>query len=261
MGEGCLADQVLGQYFACIAGLGNLVNSDKARKALESIHRYNFKRDLTDHESVQRTYALNDDAGLLLCDYAGRERPQNPFPYYAEVWTGIEYQVASHMFFEGLLEEGLEIFEAVRLRHDGSRRNPWDEPECGHHYGRALAAWSGVLSLCGFDYSAPEERVSIAPRLEGSSFRGFWSLPSGWGSFARTRTADGVDLEIEAKRGELRCGQIALAQPGATFQNVSARAGSAGVDASLESNQAEALVRLRSTVAVTPEEPLRLRLA
>ena len=46
---------------------------------------------------------------------------------------GIEYQVASHLIYEGLLEEGLSVVRAVRDRYDGFRRNPWDEVECGHH--------------------------------------------------------------------------------------------------------------------------------
>ncbi len=62
MGEGCLADQVLGQYFAHLAGLGDLVDSGQARSALRSIHRYNFKPDLSEHESVKRIYAVNDAA-------------------------------------------------------------------------------------------------------------------------------------------------------------------------------------------------------
>lgn len=30
----------------------------------------------------------------------------------------------------------------IRSRFDGRKRNPFDETECGHHYARALAAWS-----------------------------------------------------------------------------------------------------------------------
>ena len=41
----------------------------------------------------------------------------------------------------------------IRSRFDGRRRNPFDETECGHHYARALAAWS---VLQAFD-------VTVAP--------------------------------------------------------------------------------------------------
>ena len=73
-------------------------------------------------------------AGLLLCTWPEGGRPALPFPYADEVWTGIEYQVAAHLIYEGWVDEGLQIVEAVRARHDGVRRNPWNEVECGNHY-------------------------------------------------------------------------------------------------------------------------------
>ncbi len=259
MGEGCLADQVLGQYFARVAGLGDLVDPDHARKALESIFKYNFKADLSEHESVQRTYALNDDAGLVICDYAGRKRPVNPFPYFAEVWTGIEYQVAAHMFFEGMAAEGERLFEAARLRHDGVRRNPWNEPECGHHYARALAAWSGVLGACGFDYSAPEQALALSPRLQANPFAGFWSVPSGWGRFEVARDGSRARLKIETRRGALACRRIRLA-PG-RYSSAQARAGQASIPAEAAADGEGTAVTLGSTVRITPAASLELQLS
>ena len=78
-------------------------------------------------------YALNDEAGLVLCSWPHSGRPRYPFPYAHEVWTGIEYQVAAHLIWEGLLTEGLTLVRSARERYDGERRNPWDEIECGHH--------------------------------------------------------------------------------------------------------------------------------
>jgi len=46
-----------------------------------SVH---YKPSLVHHDSVQRTYALNDEAAVVVCDYGKAERPQIPFPYYAE---------------------------------------------------------------------------------------------------------------------------------------------------------------------------------
>jgi len=99
------------------------------------------------------------------------------------VWTGVEYQVAAHLIYEGFVEEGLAIVKGVRERYDGERRNPYDECECGHHYARALSSWSLLLALSGFHYSAPERRMGFAPRLRPRNFRCFWSSGSGWGIF------------------------------------------------------------------------------
>src|SRR5262249_10964408 len=150
VGEGCLVDQLVGQYLAEVAGLGPLIPAPHIRKTLESIYRYNYKRDLSNHDNVQRTFALNDEAALIICDYAKAPRPHIPFPYYAEVFTGLEYTTASHMLYAGMTRQGVECIESIRARYDGEKRNPWDEAECGHHYARAMAAWSALLALSGF---------------------------------------------------------------------------------------------------------------
>ena len=43
VGEGCLVDQLIGQYLADVAGLGPLLDPRNIRKALESIYRYNYQ--------------------------------------------------------------------------------------------------------------------------------------------------------------------------------------------------------------------------
>ena len=147
MGDGCLGDQLIGQYLADLAGLGPLLNADHLQATLRSIYRYNYRVNLMEHNSVQRVYVLNDEPAVLVCDYGRAERPKIPFPYYAEAWTGMEYLIGSQMIVHGLQEEGVRVIDNVRRRYDGFRRNPWDEPECGHHYARAMSSWSGVLAL------------------------------------------------------------------------------------------------------------------
>jgi len=183
VGEGCLADQLIGQYLADVAGLGPLVTPANIRKTLDSIYRYNHKRTLIDHQTVQRTYALNDEAAIVICDYGKAERPRIPFPYYAEAWTGIEYLVASQMLFAGRIRDGVESYRDVRARYDGEKRNPWNEPECGHHYARAMSAWSGMVAMSGFRYHGGERLVEInAP----AGHRCFWATATGWGAFEVT---------------------------------------------------------------------------
>ncbi len=70
LGAGCLVDQLVGQYMADICGLGALVSPEKIRSTLQSIYRYNYKRSLAEHDNTQRTFALNDEASLVICDYA-----------------------------------------------------------------------------------------------------------------------------------------------------------------------------------------------
>ncbi|MBM3459739.1 MAG: hypothetical protein FJX77_14550, partial [Armatimonadetes bacterium] len=228
-GPGCLSDQLLGEWFAAVVDLGESLPREKVRLALQSIHSYNFRAELTHHASCQRTYALNDEGGLLLCTWPRGGRPTYPFPYADEVWTGIEYQVAAHLFYEGLLDEGLEIVETLRARHDGARRNPWDEFECGHHYARALASWSLLLALSGFRYSAPERRMSFRPRLPGD-FRCFWSTGTAWGTYDRAGRTHRLEvlygrlvlaeLELGGEPAQVDFGSRALLDPSRAGQPV-----------------------------------------
>ncbi len=224
MGEGCLVDQLIGQYQADVCGLGDLLGKTHIRKSLESIYRYNYRRDLSAHENVQRTFAVSDESGLLVCDYGKKPRPKIPFPYYAEVWTGFEYSVAAQMIWAGMIDQGIEIVRSARLRHDGEKRNPFDEPECGHHYARAMSAWSPVLAWNGFDYNAPKRLLKVHPKRmpRTGPFKGFWSTGTGWGDF--TWTPDSVEVRVIegsltveklVHGGEtIKLDQVVTAQPG-----------------------------------------------
>ncbi len=207
VGEGCLVDQLVGQYLAEVAGLGPLVSQKNVRSALNSIYRYNYKRSLAEHDTVQRTFALNDEAALVICDYGKAERPRIPFPYYAEVMTGFEYSTATHMLYAGMVREGVECIRNIRARYDGEKRNPWDEAECGHHYARAMASWSGVLALSGFRYQ--QGSVTINSR---APFHSFWSTGTGWGTFT---VAPGATA-IKVLAGSLVCRACSISGLGAT---------------------------------------------
>jgi hypothetical protein len=209
VGEGCLVDQLVGQYLAEVAGLGPLVSEDHVRKTLASIYRYNHKRSLVNHDTVQRTFALNNEAAMVICDYGKAERPKIPFPYYAEVMTGFEYSTAAHMLYAGMVREGVECIGDIRARYDGEKRNPWDEAECGHHYARAMAAWSGVLALSGFRYHGPKAAVVAVPKILRDRFTCFWSTATGWGTFST-----GPGLEIKVLHGTLPCRSCEFQAPG-----------------------------------------------
>jgi non-lysosomal glucosylceramidase len=79
---------------------------------------------------------LHDEPGLVLCTWPAGGRPRLPFGYSDEVWTGVEYQVAASLLYEGMVEDAVAVVERVGGRHDGFVRNPWSENEAGHHYSR-----------------------------------------------------------------------------------------------------------------------------
>lgn len=220
VGEGCLLDQLMGQYIAEVCGLGPLVNPEHIQQTLKSIYQYNYKRQLYEHESVQRTYVLNDEAAVVVCDYGAAKRPEIPFPYFAEAWTGLEYQAAALMIYAGMAREGVEFFENSRRRYDGERRNPWDEAECGHHYARAMSAWSGVLAMSGFHYHGGEKSASITPRANAARFSCFWSAAPAWGMFSHVVENGRRRVTLSVAEGNLPLRAVILGPGGAATWSV-----------------------------------------
>lgn len=208
-GTGCLSDQLLGQLHARVLNLGSLLPEDHIRTAIKAIFDYNFLEDFSQHVNCQRAYAFNDEAGLLLCTWPHGGRPRLPFPYSDEVWTGIEYQVAAHLIYEGWVGEGLRIVEATRERHDGRRRNPWNEVECGNHYARSMSSWAVLLALTGMHGDMGRGELSFAPVAELLSeekpFKTFWSTGRAWGTCTQVwdRDAGRWQPSIEVLGGDM----------------------------------------------------------
>lgn len=180
-GNGCLSDGVLGIWIAEVCGLKDIADASKVASHLKSVHKYNFKSDLTDHSNPQRPgYALGNEGGLLLCTWPKGDMLSLPFVYSNEVWTGIEYQVASHLMFIGETEKALEIVRACRSRYDGSARNPFDEYECGHWYARAMSSYGMLQGLTGVRYDAVTQQMFIRSGL--GDFTSFISTETGFGN-------------------------------------------------------------------------------
>jgi len=209
-GDGCLSDQMLGQWFADVVGLDIGLNKNRVRKALQSIYRNNFKHDFWTHANTQRIYVLNDEKGLLLCSWPKGGRPTLPFVYADEVWTGVEYQVAAHLIYQGLVEEGLAIVKAISGRYDGARRNPWNQIEWGNHYSRAMASYSVFLALSGFRYSAVEQSVTFRPRLNPDNFNCFFAAGSAWGRYTQNRRGGILKATLGSRHGNITLRQMIL---------------------------------------------------
>lgn len=180
-GTGCLSDGILGMWMASVCGLDEVVDTEKVKSHLVSIHKYNLKSNLTDHFNPQRpSYACGKDGGLLLCTWPKGGMLSLPFVYSNEVWTGIEYQVASHLMMKGEVKKGLDIVRECRERYDGSVRNPFNEIECGHWYARAMASYGMLQGLTGARYDAVDKILYIDSKV--GDFRSFISTDTGFGT-------------------------------------------------------------------------------
>lgn len=204
-GSGCLSDGVLGAWISRMCGLDDPFDSEKIKNHLLAVHRYNLKQNLSDHANPQRpAYALGDDGGLLLCSWPKGGKLSLPFVYSDEVWTGIEYQVASHLMLFGEVEKGLEIVRTCRDRYDGTVRNPFNEYECGSWYARALASYGLIQGLTGVRYDAVDKTLHVDSKI--GDFTSFLCTATGYG----TVTLRGEEVTMNVVSGSVPINEIRL---------------------------------------------------
>ena len=201
LGPGCLVDQLVGQYMAHLCGLGYLGNKEHIRTSMNSIMKYNYVTDFSRHFNNMRSYAMGNESGLLMASWP-KGRLEVPFPYFAEVMTGFEYCAAVGMLYEGMEKDALTCIQSVRDRHDGAKRNPFSEPECGHHYARSMASWSAIIALSDFQYSGVDKSMKITDR----SGKYFWSNGYAWGTIQVTDN----DVTIEVVSGSLQLKSLTI---------------------------------------------------
>jgi uncharacterized protein (DUF608 family) len=196
--HGCLSDQLFGENWASLLGLGHLYKAENVRTALASIYRYNWTPDIGPYSKAHppgRWFARPGEAGLIVCTFPKSDYLSKGVLYREEVWTGGEYQLASHMLAEGMIQEGLALVRGIHDRYDAAKHNPWNEIECGDHYGRAMASWGCLTALAGFHHDGPAGKLSFNPRITPENFRCAFTSAKGWGTYWQNRQEAGIALK------------------------------------------------------------------
>ena len=222
--NGCHIDQVFGQSWAWQVGLPRVVPPTESKKALEALYRYNYAPDVGKYRQSMkdirggRWYALPGEAGLLMCTWPrggsnkapGEGQEDWAVGYFNECMTGFEHQVAGHMIYEGMVDQGLIVERTIHERYRAERRNPYNEIECSDHYARAMASYGVYLAACGFEYDGPKGWLTIRPRIGAEDFRGAFTVAEGWGRFSQTASKSGMTVELVVKWGKLRLSKLVL---------------------------------------------------
>jgi uncharacterized protein (DUF608 family) len=266
VGEGCHIDQVFGQSWAFQVGLGRLYDENAIRSALQALWRYNFTPDVGPFKAVYkkgRPYALAGDGGLIMCTWpkGGRRAAwddQWQYGYFNECMSGFEHQVAGHMIWEGMVQEGLAVERAIHDRYHPHLRNPYNEIECSDHYARAMASYGVFLAACGFEYHGPQGHIGFAPRLSPENFRAPFTAAEGWGTFAQTKER----ATLKLRHGRLRLRSIGLQWAGGTAPSrVSVALAGKAVPAHFEYENGRITVALESEIEIKAEEELAIDIA
>ncbi|MGA2535176.1 MAG: non-lysosomal glucosylceramidase [Terracidiphilus sp.] len=98
--EAVMAEQLAGQWYASLTGLGDLVPKQMRVSALHKVYDTNVKKFARGEMGAINGIAA--DGSLL------HNNPQTE-----EVWTGATFAVASHMISEGLTDEGFATAKGV----------------------------------------------------------------------------------------------------------------------------------------------------
>jgi len=277
---GCHIDQVFGQSLAWQTGLGRVTPRDATLSALESLWKYNFSPDAGGYHKAMRKgkkiikagrwYAMPGEAGLLMCTWpkGGAEnasglqegRFDTAVGYFNECMNGFEYQVASHMIYEGapdsdLVQKGLAITRAIHDRYAADKRNPFNEIECSDHYARSMAGYGVFLALCGFEHHGPLKSIGFAPRITPENFKSAFTAAQGWGSYSQQRDKATQRGTIDLKQGRLELLTLALQAPASTkIASCEATLGESRIEAQLkQTGERVELTFVGNPVVVTPD--------
>jgi non-lysosomal glucosylceramidase len=261
-GAGCHADQLLGQWWAHQLELGYILPEEQVRAAVGSIVKYNWREDFVGFKQDPREFASPHDKGLLVCTWPKGGRPQVPTLYSDEVWTGIEYEVAALLLYEGQVEDALKILGGVRGRYDGRERSPWNDIECGDHYARAMSSWALLEAAAGQRYSAAEGFLAFAPKTSPEGFRCCFITADGWGTFDQTIAGKSQVNTLRAAYGKVKLHQLEFACAGKQTRR-QASATLNGQPLALEARFAGGTVRLESASGfeLNPGDSLRVEIS
>jgi uncharacterized protein (DUF608 family) len=285
--KGCHIDQVLGQSWAHQVGVGRILPKKETVSALHSIWTYNFAPDAgqyaLDHVEIEasfRPYAMPGESGLLMTTWPkggaieavpgsklrSKENPKvfgGVGGYFNECMNGFEYQVASHMVFEGepdseLVEKGLAVIRAVHDRYASPKRNPFNEIECGDHYARSMASYGVFLAACGYEYHGPKGMLGFAPRIHPSTFRAPFTTAEGWGTFSQFIGEKEMQAELAVSCGVVTLNTFKLNPMSLNVKTADVTLGGKKLNAKLVTNESGVSIEFKAPATIAAGQSLNI---
>ena len=268
--NGCEIDQVLRPELGLSGRAGpDPATTDNVKKALASLWKYNFTPDVgpvPQAHPAGRWYAMAGEGGpadVLLAQ--GRRRPASAtgFDYYFnECMTGFEYQVAGHMIWEGLVQEGL----AVDAGHPRPLSRLAAQPLERGRVRRPLRPGDGQLRRVPgglrLRVSRPEGHLAFAPASAPEDFRAAFTTAEGWGTFRQKRDGRSQRDCIEVKWGKLRLRTLAFTPPEQNRpEKVTVAMGGKAVPSTYAMDGQRVVVTLAEEIVVEAGQTLEIEIA
>jgi non-lysosomal glucosylceramidase len=192
--EGCLTDQIIGQWAAHWSGLGDLFNSANRKTALKNIINMSYSKNFG-----LRNCAWPEDNGGL--------HPIAPDVWVDQAntcWSGVELSFASFLLYEGLYQEAMDVIKTVDDRYIKCGRY-FDHQEFGGHYFRSMGAWGIVNGLIGLTIN--QGKFGFSPKMSDSNYKLFFSFSGGYANLS----SNGNKVTIEILSGEMNISKLDFA--------------------------------------------------
>jgi hypothetical protein len=165
------------------------------------------------------------------------------------------------MIWEGLTLEGLAVTRALHDRYGAARRNPWNEVECGDHYGRSMASYGVYLAACGFEYHGPKRHLGFAPNLSPENFKCAFTSAEGWGTFWQKRATTSAEYGLQVRWGQLRLKTMSLAvAEGVNVSTAKVLLGQTEMHQTVKASGQRAVITFADEIRLTPEQALHVTL-
>lgn len=195
--NGCLTDQLIGQWVAHNAGLGYIFDKQNVQKSLKSIMDKSFI-----YNSFLRncSWPAHPDLFPIATSDLWVDQANTP-------WTGVELAFASFLIYENMVDDGLKVIKGVddRYRKAGLY---FDHQEFGGHYYRPMAAWSIMNAFLG--YSVNRGTYSFNPKIKKDTFNMFFTIPAGTAIYKKEVNS----IQIEVKTGEMTFSKLKFENSG-----------------------------------------------
>jgi len=200
--NGCLTDQLIGQWVSHNAGMGYIFKRENVRKSLKSIMNRSFM-----DNSFLRNCSWPSSPVLFPIQTSDLWADQANTP-----WTGVELAFASFLIYENMVDDGLKVIKGVDERYRKSGLY-FDHQEFGGHYFRPMAAWSIMNAFLGF--SANRGLYRFDPKIDKENFTLFFATADATAFYKRRENS----IRIEVRSGNFKFSKLEFASSGINIKN------------------------------------------
>lgn len=172
--EGCLANQLMGEWCTRIAGLGPLYPADRLKTALASIERWNFRA--TEH-GLANCCVPDARGGLVLGDPTSDPRHHEDNSHAKQIFVGENSCAAMTLIYGGRAPTGIEVLRRMWHAMTILHRTPWNQycvirssdggPVWGSDYYSNLVIWAVPIALLAGDIGKFAATDPLAARILG----------------------------------------------------------------------------------------------